>query len=372
MRCSPGKRQRLAGWMAGAILLALSATSCSSGVLEKPTERMVNLGFEDVVSDDPHHLRKLAAKIDEVDATAVSISVGRADWVAFPWADREDSQAEAVRSTGRDYVAEAIRELEIDKAGDKRDIVLTIDALLDRALTANPELAGIDPQGQHSESFPSLTALRTGNAGRNLIELAATLASRYRPSAINLTELMFDDHTFGGDDLADFKASTAAADWPRTPDGSIDVASPAIVRWRAAAMAEFTQRVNAAVKPFGVGVEMDVRAPLRDASADRAESGHDYDLLLQSVDRLHVWEYVGLRSESSPETRKLAQALQTRARDRTSISVGLWSQDGVIPADRFREALTEAAAGGAGSVSVTPASLMTDQHWATLVDVWAH
>lgn len=372
MKFGTGTGKRFAAWLAGVIVLGLTATSCAPGNAAKPTERMVNLGFEDVVTDDPQHLPQLAAKIDEVNATAVSISVGRADWVAFPWANHEDSQAGAVLTTGRDYVAEAIRELETNNAGDRRDVVLTIDALLDRALTTHPEMAGTDPQGQHSDSFPSLTALRTGNAGRNLIELAATLASRYRPSAINLTELMFDDHTFGADDLADFKASTAAVDWPRTPDGSIDVTASAIVRWRSAAMAEFAQKVSAAVKPFGVGVEMDVRAPIREASADRAESGHDYDLLLQSVDRLHVWEYVGLRSERSPGTRQLAQAMQTRAGDRMSMSVGLWSQDGVIPADRFREVLTEAAAGGVGSVSVTPASLMTNQHWAALKDVWGY
>lgn len=352
------------------LLLALTGCSMPSAAPSRPADRMVNLGFEDVVNTDPAHLHELARHVDAVDATAVSIAVGRTDWTAFPWRGHGDATSTEAVKTGGDFVAEAIQTLKNPARGGHREVILTIDVLLGRALVDDPSLAGRSVTGQSSPSFPSVTALRHGAAGSRLASLAAAVAATYRPDAVNLTELMFDDFTFGSDDLADYRATLNVADWPRQSDGNIDVSDPRISTWRSEAMADIVRKVRAAVEPYNVRLEMDVRSPRDSASADRADSGQDYDLLLKNLDRLHVWEYVGLNTERSPRTSELSRALVERGGDRMSLSVGLWAEPGVIPPERFRSALVDAASGGVESVSVTPASLMTEDHWDVLKEVW--
>jgi hypothetical protein len=355
-----------------ALLLSLVLTSaCTVEAKHRPTDRMVNLGFEDVVNSDPSYVAGLADRLDSVDATAVSLAVGRTDWTAFPWPDQPEAESGEVARTGRDFVAESITALEFADDGRKRDVVLTIDALLDRALTAEPALAGRDTSGTASSSFASVSSLRHGKAGSRLVSLAAVVAKKYRPTAVNLTELMFDDFTFGEEDLTDFTATTGANDWPRKSDGSIDASDTSIGSWRSQAMADIVRKVRAAVEPYGVKLEMDVRSPRDSPSLDRADSGHDYDLLLNEVDRLNVWEYVGLSGDGAPQTQELAAAINRRAGSRMSLSLGLWSNDGRISSGEFATALRQAYLGGVTSVSVTPASLMGDQYWDALKEAWA-
>lgn len=362
---------RAASAIAGALLAStLTMASCAGEPLPKPADRMVNLGFEDVVNSEPGYLAKLSERLDSVNATAVSISVGRTDWTAFPWPDQSGAESSEVSQSGRDFVAESITALETADDGSKRDVILTIDVLLDRALKEDPALAGRNVDGAASDSFAGVWSLRHGAAGTRLASLAAAVAKKYRPSAVNLTELMFDDFTFGGNDLKDFKITTGSTDWPRNGDGTIDTSDPRIHTWRSEAMADIVRKVSSAVEPYGVNLDMDVRSPRDSPSGDRADSGHDYDLLLKQVDRLHVWEYVGLNSERSPKTRELAESMNRRAGSRMSLSVGLWSNEGRITAGEFGTALREAALGGATSVSVTPASLMEEQHWGELRKAW--
>ncbi|WP_043805785.1 hypothetical protein [Paenarthrobacter aurescens] len=370
MKGVPGTAASLT--LAIAVVMSLLLTSaCAVEPKNRPADRMVNLGFEDVVNSDPLYLTGLAERLDSVDATAVSLAVGRTDWTAFPLQGQTETESSEVARTGRDYVAESISALEFAEDGRKRDVVLTIDALLDRALTAEPALAGRDTSGAASSTFASVSSLRHGKAGSRLASLAAVIAGRYRPTAVNLTELMFDDFTFGEEDLIDFKATTGAKDWPRKNDGSIDASDASISGWRSEAMADIVLKVRTAVEPYGVKLDMDVRAPRESPSLDRADSGHDYDLLLKQADRLHVWEYVGLNSESSPQTKELAEAMNRRAGSRISLSVGLWGNDGRISAGELATALRDAVLGGATSVSVTPASLMEGQHWDVLKEAWA-
>ncbi|MCX2749661.1 hypothetical protein OOZ51_17865 [Arthrobacter sp. MI7-26] len=375
----------LAGLLATTVLLG----ACATEEQPRPAERMVNLGFEDVAAEDPAHLKQLGGRLDQVQATAVSIAVGRTDWTAFPWEAHPESASAEVKRTGRDFVAESIAALQqpgplqqsgplhqsgsLDQSGtaQKRDVILTIDVLLDKAITADPSLAGRNPVGKASGSFASLSSLRTGVAGTRLAELAAAVAKRYRPTAVNLTELMFDEYTFGPDDLQDFTSAMHRSDWPRRADGTIDTAAAEVTAWRTHAMADIVRKVRSAVEPFGVDLDMDVRSPSVSASADRADSGQNYDLLLEQLDRIHVWEYVGLNNERSPGTEELVKALRQRAGTRYSLSIGLWSGDGSISPDELERTLRLAADGGAASVSVTPASLMGDGHWDALRRAWA-
>ena len=118
-------------------------------------------------------------------------------------------------------------------------------------------------------------------------------------------------------------------------------------------------------------MEVDVRAPWTEPSSDRAESGHDYDRLLESADRLVIWDYFGLSDQSASYSAEIARAAERRAPGRFAISVGLWAGDNTtITPWETRTALRALARGGATAVSVTPASRMTEEHWAAVERVW--
>jgi hypothetical protein len=79
---------------------------------------------------------------------------------------------------------------------------LTIDGLVPGWISTDRGIAGVNLDGSRSTDFASVTALTKGAAGDRLVRLASDIARRYEPDAVDLTELMFDKNTFGGDDLA--------------------------------------------------------------------------------------------------------------------------------------------------------------------------
>lgn len=336
-------------------------------------ERGVGIGFEDVVSDDPAW-SELGKRLVSVNATALSIAVGRTDWTAFPWENRTTNQASLVRETGRDYVREAVNELTNRFPADQRPrITLTIDALIPGWISRDAEVAGINTDGDESESFASLSALATGPVGDELVRLTEEVCDRYRPDSLCLTELMFDDYTFGVDDLDHFREHMDLDDWPRTADDEIDTEHEMIARWRSEALAGLLGRIRTVSAKYDVTLEMDVRASWDNPSGDRALSGHDYDILLDSVERIAVWNYFALNDRAPEYAGDLARALREQIDDRFIISTGLWAtgEDELVSPEDMARSLGAIAEAGAAAYSVTPASLMTTAHWETLEDLWS-
>ena len=122
-------------------LLTLAACQIARPRPPVPAERIVSLGFEDVVTDRAR-LDQLTSRLTEVGATGVSISVGRSDWTAFPWPALRAAESAEVRRTGADYVAAAMEVLATDPNGRRRTINLAIDALVPRWIEQDPSLAG--------------------------------------------------------------------------------------------------------------------------------------------------------------------------------------------------------------------------------------
>ena len=251
-------------------------------------------------------------------------------------------------------------------------INLTIDTLVPNTIHKNPELAGVDPGGERSDKFASVTAIRDGAVGDGIVELAKTISHRYNPDSISLTELMFDNYTFGEDDLASYKKFSGASDWPRK-DGEINTRDPKLGEWRSEALQHLLDRIKGVI-PSNVALDMDVRAPWNDPGADRAMSGHDYDLLLTEASRIAVWNYNGMEPSVQPDySEKLAESFNRRFGDnRYVLSTGLWAEDeaNTISADDMALNLRYSAKGGASAVSVTPASRMSDEHWKMLESAW--
>ncbi|WP_427019312.1 hypothetical protein ACQCSX_22395 (plasmid) [Pseudarthrobacter sp. P1] len=308
----------------------------------------------------------LAKKLNAVHANSVNISVGRLDWTAFPW----DRHPETEAVPGRDHVADAISALATDGSGQRRKITLTIDLLVPGWISKQPGVAGINFDGTRSADFASVSALSTGPVGDRLVDLVADVTKRCHPDAVALTELMFENNTYGGDDRNSYRAATGATDWPRTANGDIDVNNPSIGAWRSGAIAALVTRAAAAAHANGATLDMDVRASWTDPELDRQVNGHDYGLLAAAADRLVVWDYFGLNAKPAGYSGDLARAMAARP-GRFAISVGLWADQGAIGAADLVAGLEAAAAGGAQAVAVTPASMMTDEAWQALGKAWA-
>lgn len=352
------------------VLLGASLNGGSAAVTSVsriPEERMVSFGFEDVVTASDH-LAETASKLDSANVNSVSLSAGRLDWTAFPWDEHPESASAPVRETGRDYVAEAMRILDGGPVASRR-VTITVDALVPRWIEQDPSLAGVGPTGIVSPDYASVSALDGGAVGERLIGYVREIAQRYRPDAIELTELMFDDATFGTPDLASYRSFTSRTDWPRTEQGTIDTKDASLSAWRSSAVARLVQRATAASHAEGVALHIDVRAPWHDPRGDRAESGHDYARLARVADRLVVWDYFALEERPPAYTRELARALVQR-RIPFTMSVGMWAETGRIPADDLGAALLAASEGGATAVAVTPASLLGPDAWRALQQAW--
>lgn len=341
-----------------------SAAPTAAPDLPVPSLRSVNYGMESIVEEwEP-------GRIADSGANAVSLAVGRPDWVAFPWPAQRDAESAAVRDHDTDYLQAAL-----DALPPEWEITLTIDALVPRMIGEDSDLAGVDTDGERSESFASVAALDGGAVGDRLVELATHLAATYGPDRICLTELMFDDSTFGDDDHTHFLAHTGETGWPRTEGGDIDTEAGEIAEWRSESLARLLQRLVDATAQYGVKIDMDVRAPRNDPSGDRALSGHDYDLLLTVVDRIVVWNYPGLRGEDGSADAafggRIAGSLGERYPGRFVMSTGLWADgDDVLTVEDFLASLSAVQDAGAQAVSVTPASLLTEAHWEVLRQVW--
>lgn len=309
------------------------------GVRPLGMERMLGLGFEDVIAGHRH--------LDG--ASAVAITVGRTDWTAFPWAEHPDAWSPWVRETGRDYVAETIA-----AAGDRR-ITLLVDVMVEGWIARDPAIAGVDAAGIRSTEFASVAAL-AGIVGDRIVALVGA-AAVYGPAAVTLTELFLDRWTFGDDDLALYLAFSGGEDWPRDAGGGVDQRHPSIGAWRCAAVTDLVARCASAAR--GVGLEVEVRAQW---DGPHQRDGQDYAALLDVADRLVIWGYFALH-EREPESLEL---LARQAPAGSTISIGLWAPSGVISPDELRRAADAVARGGAHTVEVVPMSLMTEGHWAAL------
>lgn len=412
----PVPRRAALGWGPG-VLLAGALAGCAERE-PRPSERGVNLGFESLVQQEPEW-NLLRQRLVDADANAISVCVGRTDWVAFPWAAHPDAVLPRVRASGRDLAAEAIAALtgvkaDTDPGRNRPLLTVTIDALCPALIAQHPDIAGKDDEGMPSASFAGVNALAAGIAGDRLVELTREVCRRYSPDRIALTEFLFDDHTFGDDDLAHYRSSMRRSDWPRTRTGAIDTGHRTIGQWRSLALAALIGRLREVTDGFGTEVDVDVRAPWNDPDGDRAESGHDYDVLLTAAHRIVVWNYTGLSDGSVRAGGRIAASLAQRHPGRFVMSTGLWadspgdhptrvgettpvgetrggenaSRAGEEPArdggdsepiergpsvspSHLGEALRAVAQNGADAVSVTPASMLTDEHWRAVRRAWS-
>jgi hypothetical protein len=332
----------------------------------------VSLGFEDVVIDDGAAATwdVLRGRLDASHVNLVQLAAGRVEWTAFDWAAHPTAAADP----GTDHLGAAIRALTPRPDGSRRQVALTIDALVPAMIAADPRLAGRSSDGRTSTYLPSATALHDGAVGDRLVAFARDLAVRYRPDQIAITELVFGDETFGTDDLSLYRRMTGARDWPRTPGGAIATDAAAIGTWRAAVIYDLLARIRRALDQVtpqvGHRVELaqDVRVNWAQPTAGRPESGADYRVLSQAADQLVLWAYFGTQGRTAADVGRLATALGA---GRFTISIGMWSgadETDVLTAAQLAGALS--AAHQAHALNVTPQSLLSANDWQAIAAAW--
>jgi hypothetical protein len=332
----------------------------------------VSLGFEDVVveTDPAATWATLRSRLDASHVNMVQLAAGRIEWTAFNWS----AYPEAAADPGTDHLAAAIRALTPRADGARRQVTLTIDALVPAMIAANPQLAGRAADGRRSTSLPSATALHDGIVGDRLVAFARELALRYRPQQIAITELVFGDETFGADDLALYRRMTGAKDWPHTDNGAIATDAAAIGRWRSAVIYDLLARIRRALDQVTpqvghrVWLAQDVRVNWAHPSAGRPESGADYRILNQSADQLVLWAYFGTQGRSTADVGRLVAALGS---GRFTVSIGMWSgtdETAVLTTSQLAGALV--AARSAHALNVTPQSLLSADDWRAIASAW--
>lgn len=353
-----------------ATALAPDSQGSRSTVGNAGRSRVVNIGFEDVTSADPTRIPDIARQLDAVNATGVSISVGRLDWIGFPSSEFKDWQSEEVARTGRDYVREAIDAFICSESGQRRTISLNIDTLLGRELASRPDIAGINAQGGVSKNWASISAWKHKGLTGRLERLVSDLILRYSPDSINITELMFPSYTFSEADFHDFQEYSGMDRWPLSADGTIDAGSPLIHAWRSDAVASIMSRVAKRLDGSGVQLTMDVRSPVNEDLRGRLDSGQDYAQLLEIVDRLNIWNFQGINSTGYFTTGQLAEFFVDQDSSGFGIEIGLWDKGGALSATTLEHELRLAEEHGVPHLSITPTSLMDEPAWDTLRRIW--
>ncbi len=382
------------GVAALAITLATILAACSSPpavpsvnrqLVQTPEQQSISFGLEDVANPE-QDWAAVSQRLDEAHVNMVSLAAGRVEWVAFDWS----AHPEAVAEPGRDHLAHAIAGTAQGPDGEPRLVDLLIDGLIPSWIERDPSVAGVDADGSFAQYTPSATAIHDGPVGDRFIELVEELARRYEPDQITFTELKFNDETYGADDAALYRKMTGEQDWPRLVDGSIDEEAPEIGAWRSEVLADFLDRAAAVLDDVAAetgkrpGLAMDVLINWDDPSAGRPDAGLGYSQLARPADRLVFWAYLGLE-ERTPADLEAVTATLIRSglpADTFTMSVGLWDEgpaadaaatggsQAAISPQVMADAVRAARAHGVTAINVTPYTLMTDEHWAALNEVW--
>lgn len=350
--------------MLAAVLALVSA--CAPGTARPPGGpelRIMSVPFDVVVGGAPG-LRELEGRLGAHGVNAVAISAGRVDWTTFDWSGEPDRTAPTV-SSQNDPFGEAVELL-----GSGRHVAAVVDVFAERLLQERPELAAVDEHGAPSTFQVSPTALAEGAAGERLLEMIRFLLENYPVDSIDLTELHYDTHGFGEDDLASYRATTGRAGWPRDDEGGIDLDDPSLGTWRSARIADFVAAAADVAHAHGAELLVDVRVSWEDLARNAVESGQDYEVLLESADRLVLWNYFALNGRPAGVTREIVEHVGSLGREDFIISIGLWSEDGTIPPRDLEEALRLASSVPSPGVWVVPSSMLEEGHWDAVARVW--
>jgi len=297
----------------------------------------------------------------------VALAAGRVEWTYFKWAGHEANWSSAVTSTGVDILAD-------DSAhyGQSAAINAVIDVYAPNYVSAHPDKAAINVLGERSPNLVSTAELVHGAFGQNLLDMVGYIAANYpNVSSISITELSYRIDGYGPDDLALYSAATGQTDWPRQSNGQVNIDDPSIGNWRSAVLGEFLGRAAAIAHQYGKQLFMDVGVSYGNLSLMTNNKGTNYNVMLQNVDKIVVWDYFGEDGYAPEYSRDIAAYLTQFGNNRVILSIGLWGASGTtVTATDFETAIQSAQAGGMPNLWICPGSMLTANHWQVLQNLW--
>src|SRR5271157_496378 len=339
-----------------ACALALCAALPAPGQ-ERPV-RAVRLDYENMARSRPG-LDALEKKLISSHANTVALGAGRMDWTYFKWRWHRGSWSSDVRDTAVDFLRR-----DVARFGKWAAVDAVVDVLAPRYVAAHPEAAAVSWRGVRSTGLVSTTQLVDGEFGTMLVEMVDYIAAHYQVNSISLTELDYYIDGYGVDDAASYRTFTGRPDWPRSTDGSINIDDPSIGKWRSREVGRFLQRAASAAHSHGKRLYFDVQVEWDHLERRGASHGHDYGLMLDSADRLVVWDYFDLAGRPPNYTTNVARSLKGLGQDKVILSVGLWPKEGTpVTPEALRTALLAGLSEGIVNQWVTPSRFMTQDHW---------
>ena len=297
----------------------------------------------------------------------VALAAGRTEWAYFKWAGHTADWSSAVTDTGVDILAD-------DSAtyGQFAQVNAVIDVYAPNYIAAHPDKAAINVLGQPSPNLVSTAELVNGQFGQKLLDMVQYIAANYpNVDSISITELSYRIDGYGPDDLALYSAATGRTDWPRQSNGQVNIDDPSIGNWRSAVLGQFLGRATAIAHQYGKQLYMDVSVSYGNLSLMTNNKGTNYNVVLQNVDKIVVWDYFGEDGYPPTYSQDIAQFLTKFGLGRVILSVGLWGASGTtVSAADFKSAIQAAQAGGMPNIWICPGSMMGADHWQVLKDLW--
>ena len=315
----------------------------------------------------------LETHMQQAGVTLVALGAGRADWTYFPWPGFPQRWSSEVSSTGQDYLLQ-----DSTRFAKWAHVSAVVDVLAPLYIQAHPQTAAISWTGTPSQYLVGTMELVDGQFGQELLAMIDQIATYYPVNSITLTELVYYTDGFGASDKAAYLAYTHRSDWPRNPDGTININEPSIGSWRAFEIGRFLQKAAALLHKHGK--QLFLETPIRVTSSGQVllENGTDFTEFLKYADRLIVRGSNESDERSQAAMQAISQYLARYPANRIITSLGLWSQD--YDSDTPRDQMTalpladfNSALQGIGNEDlwITPSFLMTSAHWQALEDFWS-
>ena len=297
----------------------------------------------------------------------VVLNAGRTEWTYFKWTGHTSSWSSDVNSSGVDLLAD-----DSARYGQWAQVNASIDGLSPNYIKANPSKAAVDASGNASTDLVSTAELVNGTYGQTLLSMIGYIAANYpKVASITITGISYHADGYGADDLALYKAATGKTDWPRNPDGTINIEDSSIGNWRSAALGQFLGKATAQAHAHGKQLFMEVGVSVNNLPLATNNYGTNYGVMLQNVDKIVVQDYFGADGYSPKYSSNIAQYLAQIGAGRSILEVGLWGASGTtVSATNLNYAITTGTSGGTADIMVAPESLALATHWSALDSLW--
>jgi hypothetical protein len=296
--------------------------------------------------------------------TRVGVSAGGPDWTFFRGPRDLERWSDAQRAQAGDLLEIAVNEL------GEREICTTalLDARAPRYLRTHPQDAAVDMRGRRSEEIVCSTAMAEGEYGRLLVQTFEALSASTRAVSVGVTNLQFSRHCFCARCLARFHGYAWRSDWPRLPNGAIELLNPLLGKWRSTQVAGVIARLSAFACAHGKRMLFEANLSRDDPGRNSRENGQDFGILRPHVDEFVVRDDLGVDDAESPDSAVVARHLcQAMGSEEYWHCLGLRGRDGLaVEAQPMRLALTAALRGGARRLWLTPSHYLSPSHWQQL------